>query len=100
MRIVINKSFGGFSVSEDFCKHYNIPYKNLSGYIAPIGGIERTDKRLIEYIDTYGSEAASGKGSCLVVMEVPKGCLYQIDEYDGCESLYCKDLGNWKIAEY
>ena len=97
MKIVINESYGGFRVSENFCKYYNIPYDKRN--LAPKEPITRKDKRLIRYIETYGSDAASSSFSRLVVREIPNGKAYRISEYDGYEDIEYRDDIDWEIAE-
>lgn len=97
MKIVINNCYGGFSVSDAFCDHYGIPRDTEdSGYNFP--RLSRTDKRLIEYIEKFGSEAASGKCANLIVVEIPNGTLYRINEYDGAEYIETRDGIDWQIA--
>ena len=100
MKIIINACFGGFEVSENFFKAYKIPYEKTEwGSIYPTTEIDyRTDPRLIEYIETHGSEMASGSCAHLVVEEIPKGTAYIIDEYDGNESIMIRDEVQWDIA--
>ena len=100
MKIVINECYGGFSVSENFYKEYNIPYEKTKwGSVYAKEEIDlRTDPRLIEYIETHGSEMASGSCGHLVVEEIPKGTAYIIDEYDGFESVVFRDDVFWNIA--
>lgn len=99
MKIVINDCYGGFSVSENFFKEYNIPYRKSFGTCYPEIEINlRTDPRLIEYIEKHGSKMASGSSACLIIEEIPKGTQYIIEEYDGCESILTKDEIAWKIA--
>lgn len=59
----------------------------------------RTDPRLIEYIEKFGSKAASGIFSHLKVVEIPKGTKYYISEYDGCESVVTEDDIKWEVAD-
>ena len=101
MKVVINACFGGFSVSENFFKEYNIPYKKSKwGSVYPTTEIDyRTDPRLIEYIEKHGSEKASGSCAHLIVEEVPKGTAFMIDEYDGNESIMYRDDMPWIIAD-
>lgn len=40
---------------------------------------------LIELIEKYGSKKISGENSKLILMEVPKGSHFLIENYDGCE---------------
>ena len=99
MKIVINACYGGFSVSKEFLKAYNIPYRTSSfNFVHSEEFIDRTDPRLIEFIETHGSEMASGPYSKLVVREIPKGTLYRITEYDGYEGIETADSIGWEIA--
>ena len=99
MKIVINACYGGFNVSESFLKEYNIPYeKTTFGSVYATESVERTDPRLVEYIETHGSEMASGHFSKLVVREIPKGTKYRITEYDGYEGIETENDIDWEIA--
>lgn len=100
MKIVINACYGGFNVSESFLKEYNIPYEKYGyGSYYPTTEIDyRTDPRLIEYIEKYGSEMASGSCAHLIIEEIPAGAAYMIDEYDGSESIMLRDEMPWSIA--
>lgn len=99
MKIVINACYGGFGVSEEFLKAYNIPYtKSSFGSFYAKESIERTDHRLIEFIETHGSTMASGPYSNLIVREIPKGTLYRITEYDGYEGIETANDINWDVA--
>lgn len=100
VKIVINESYGGFHVSENFCKYYNIPYEDGNfDFVIPKEPITRKDKRLIRYIETYGSDAASSIFSRLVVREITNGKAYRISEYDGYEDIEYRDDIDWEIAE-
>lgn len=52
--------------------------------------IERTDLNLIKVIESLGSEKASGRFAKLKIVEIPDGVDYQIDEYDGLETIHEK----------
>lgn len=117
MKIVINRCYGGFSVSlaaarfmaergnrtaiaelaeydakienkenqtrlERKCgvKFYGYGYTNNSGPYA------RDDKDLIAAVEALG-EKASGKLAKLTIVEIPKGTDWEIDDYDGMESV-------------
>lgn len=102
MKIVINDSYGGFAISEDALKYMGVPYRNdWGGYIVPIayqwlGSLEcRTNEKLIEFIEKFGSESASGRFSHLVIKEVSKGTLFRIREYDGSEWIETADEIDW-----
>ncbi len=98
MKIVINEYCGSFGVSKDFCEDYNIPVKESRHFFYPKEEISRTDPRLIEYIEKYGSKKASGMYASLCVEEIPKGTAYCIREYDGYESIEYRDKVDWEIA--
>ena len=100
MKIVINGCYGGFGVSENFLKAYKIPYEKTSfGSVIVTEDIDfRKDHRLIEYIETHGSEMASGHFARLIVVEIPKGTKYRITEYDGYEGIETEHDIDWEIA--
>ena len=80
MKIVLNRCYGGFSVS-------NAVAEKL-GLESPYDDISRTDSRLIELVEA-DSKAASGSCASLHVVEIPEEATdYMINEYDGCETLY------------
>lgn len=54
---------------------------------------------MIEYIEKFGTEKASGRYAHLVVIDIPKGTAYRIEEYDGFEYIECRDEIEWEIAE-
>lgn len=79
IKIVINKCYGGFSVSKEA---YEYCGKKWDGYGFDIS---RTDEKLIEFIEKYGSGIASGKFAELKIVEVPENVEWKIEEYDGIE---------------
>jgi hypothetical protein len=76
MKVVINKCYGGFSLSEKACKEL--------GLKGPYSHIERNDPRLVEVVELLGKESW---GDCaeLKVVEIPDDVEYEIEEYDGTE---------------
>ena len=97
MKIVINQAYGGWRVSKGFCEYHNIPYKiNMEMCFAE--GVSNKDKRLIAYIETFGSQAASDKYANLVVVDIPDGTAYRICDYDGYEYIEYRDEIEWEIA--
>lgn len=101
MKLVINTSYGGFGLSKEFYEYYNIPYHRTFGsYIANEKWTDdfRKDSRLIEYIEKFGTKAASGPYSHLEVVEIPKGTRYYIDEYDGAETIVTEDDIDWEVV--
>ncbi len=79
MKVVINTCWGGFSLSEVARKELGLNHSHSY--------IERNDPRLIEIIERLGSEACSGQHAKLKIVEIPNGIEWEIDEYDGMESV-------------
>ena len=48
---------------------------------------ERNDPLLIKVVEELGVEAASGKYAQLKVVEIPDDIMWEIDEYDGMETI-------------
>lgn len=92
MKIVLNKEFGGFSLSEEQAVAYGIDpdkVQAFGGYKMvdrqPDGTeFDRTDAKLIEVVEQGLPNAAFSK---LVVVEIPDNAFYEIEEYDGMEHL-------------
>lgn len=97
MEIVINKCYGGFSLSNGALRYY----AKLKGYtpIEPLNGfrvqteegkefydqdIERNDPILVKIVKEMG-EGANGSFAELAVVKIPNNVKWQIDEYDGIE---------------
>lgn len=79
MELVINRCFGGFSLSELACE--------LLGLDSPYDDIDRDDYRLIAITHLLG-EKVNGRYADLKVVEIPDEATdWHIDEYDGFESL-------------
>ena len=119
-KIVINRCYGGFSVSEAAIQRYselkgkellfdymdnNERFKSYyymedgrKNYVNPYNLTNRTDPVLIQVIEELGSEKASGYGADLFIDELEAGTLYRIAEYDGQEWIETKDDIEWSVA--
>lgn len=75
---VATKDLGAKTTSGKLNKHY-----------WSYNSIERTDPDLIETIEKLGKEANS-KYSALRVVDIPDGIEWEIDEYDGIETVHEK----------
>lgn len=81
MKIVINRCWGGFSLSDAACKKLNCrPYDYDQDDL-------RCAPELVQVVEELGTEAASGDFSRLKVVEVPDDMRWYIDNYDGMESV-------------
>lgn len=84
-RIVINRCYGGFSLS----KKANRRYRELAG-IDPDDDdfwdfeIKRDDPYLVRVVEELGQEA-DGDFAELKIVEVPSEVEWQLEEYDGIE---------------
>jgi hypothetical protein len=59
------------------------------GYAEGANGYERTSPALIKAVEDLGA-AASGEAAKLEVVEIPDNVEWEIDEYDGIESIHEK----------
>lgn len=81
MKVVINKCFGGYSLSEEAYKFLNIPW---DGYGFEFMDDDRSNPALVKCVEDLG-EDASGSFAELKVVEIPDGVEWEIDEDDGME---------------
>jgi len=75
------------TIDDDFWRKHSLDYYD----------IDRTDPALVEVVEELGEEA-SGDCAELVVVDLPKGTLYRITEYDGYERIETNDDMDWKVA--
>jgi hypothetical protein len=98
-RIVINRCYGGFGLSNQAAKRYRelawIPEEELFWTY----DIPRDSKILLQVIDELGVEKASGPHAELKVIEVPEGVKWHIGEYDGMEWI-AEDHRQWGLPDY
>lgn len=81
MKIVLNKCYGGFSLSQ-----YAADMLGVDCYCDP--DEIREDVQLIIYIESFGSKRVSGGSANLRVVEIPNSYTdYEINDYDGIEVL-------------
>ena len=104
-KIVINRCFGGFSLSEEACNLLNTKRnkkENDEGWVNPeygyLGsGIERYNKDLVTVVEELGI-AASG-GCADLTVETIEGYRFRISEYDGNETLETPESDHWDIVD-
>lgn len=80
MKVVINKCYGVFGLSEKAYKYLGIEW---DGYGYGFSD-DRTNPELIECIESIGEEA-NGRYADLKVVEIPDDVEWEIEEYDGIE---------------
>ena len=115
MKVVINKCYGGFGISNEArlelikrksklvrvvearADEYGYFKRMIErGVFTKVKGKvyaddasddeNRTDKDLIEIVERLG-EKANGQYAKLAIVEIPDGIEWEIDEYDGIESI-------------
>ena len=93
MKVVVNRCFGGFCVSEDVYKELGIAWDGFGGlytyrkYSNMTTKDLRSDSVLITAIEKVGCEKASGRWAELEIVEVPEDVNWEIHEYDGSETI-------------
>ena len=107
MKIVVNRCFGGFSISKEAAefmaargnKRAKIEIEESNEYwygygygyvedpeLTEHGGYDRTDPDLIAAVESLGDKA-NGRCAKLKVIEIPDGVEYTISDYDGQETV-------------
>lgn len=76
MKVVINRCYGGFGLSEKAMK--------FLGVDSDWPDIARDDSKLVECVEKLGEEA-NGTYAELKVVEIPDDVNWEIGEYDGLE---------------
>ena len=97
MKIVINTCYGGFSVSEKVFNELGLEWDGYGYLRNSYFGIEsdnwdayRSDPRLIAAVEKIGVEESSNRYSSLKVVEIPDGIEWDLDDYDGIETIHEK----------
>ena len=92
MKIVINKTFGGFHYPEKFCDRYSLDRYDWMDYMD--NDEYRFHDILIDWVEKNPQDS---EGLCVV--RIPSNATdWQIYDYDGLESIIC--VVNGKIVWY
>lgn len=86
MKLVINRCFGGFSLSP-LAQEALAQKKGRATAPQDQRPLDRADKDLVEIVEELGSLADGGYAE-LEVIEIPDGVNYTIEKYDGIESVH------------
>ena len=97
-RVVINTCYGGFGLSAfaiDMMEQrgYKVNRYDFGSYLD--SDIDRHNEDLIEVVEILG-EDANGMCAELTIVEF-EGNVYQIDEYDGYESVVTPEGQSWIV---
>jgi len=114
-KVVYNNCYGGFGLSKDAvllgrklsgnpkwggaCLKGDeyAPGKYMDRDYSGGDNLDRHDPILVEVVEQLGKKA-NGMCASLVIVDIPKGTPYRIDEYDGNESVETHSSYDWKIA--
>lgn len=86
MKIVINRCYGGFSLSEEAYKFLGLEWDGY-GYLIGTkyeGRVNRNNSDIVACVEALG-ECASGPLAELKVVEIPDDVEWCISDYDGME---------------
>lgn len=85
MKVVINRCYGGFSLSEDAYKFLGLEWDGYGNYGYHSGRDDRINSKLVECVETLGKRA-NGRFADLKIVELPDSTTdWRITEYDGSE---------------
>ena len=86
MKVVINRSYGGFGLSDVALQllayRRGVKVEDLDNY-----DIERNDADLVAVVEELGLRAGD-QSSKLSVVDIPDDVKFTIDDYDGMESIH------------
>lgn len=83
MKFILNKCYGGFGLSDEFCDSQS----ELNARCRDRNDIELI-KRIEDYAEIFGMENINTKFSELEIVEIPDEATdYMINEYDGYENI-------------
>lgn len=81
-KVLYNTRFGGFHLSDKFCKLFQDQYaETLNAYI-PYWSKQRSDPRIVDLFEQRRTRETD-----IGIEKIPKGCEYMISEYDGKEKV-------------
>lgn len=102
MKVLLKTCYGPLLLKKDICEKEHLKYKELStfpsGLVYP-SMLEDNKQLLIDIIEKFGCEYICGEYTHLTVVDVPKGTLYRINEYDGYEYIEYANDCEWLVAE-
>ena len=85
IRIVINRCWGGFMLSETAINRY-AELKGVEPTEDMVYMIHRDDTVLVQVVEELG-DLANGTYSNLKIVDIPDGVSWVLEDYDGMESI-------------
>lgn len=93
MKVVINKCYGGFSLSKEGINRY-ATLKNVDPDSFYCRDLPREDSLLVQVVKEL-KEKANGRYAKLRIVEIPDNISWHIEEYDGIEWI-AEDHRTWE----
>ena len=81
MKIVVNKCYGGFSLSQEAYRELGLKWDGYGYY-----DCSRSDENLVRVVEKLGDKA-NGSYAKLRIVEIPDDVNWEIDDYDGIETV-------------
>jgi len=95
MKVIINRCFGGFGVTEEVYNELGIKWDGYGflnneslNIVSDNYHQYRQDKRLIDAVEKIGVSLSSSSMAQLEIVEIPDDMDFYIHEYDGTESIH------------
>lgn len=85
MKVVINKCFGGFQLSKKAYKELGLEWDGYGFAFSE----DRANPKLVEVVEKLGSTGSGVLGD-LKVVEIPDDVEWEIEDYDGIETIHEK----------
>ena len=82
MKIVVNRCYGGFSLSKEAAAWIGLKWDGYGFFDYEQN--KRSDPKLVACVKALGKKA-NGRNANLKIIEIPDGISWYIDEYDGYE---------------
>lgn len=84
MKVVINRCYGGFSLSKEAYDYLGLKWDGF-GFAYRNEEARRAASELVRCVEELGSSVASGNLAQLKVVEIPDDIEWELEEYDGIE---------------
>lgn len=76
------------SLTKDLGQEVSANWDDINPYYFYYNNIERNDPDLVKVVESIGVEEASGEMAELEIVEIPDDVQWEIDEYDGSETIH------------
>ena len=102
MKVLLKTCYGPLLLKKDICEKECVKYRESNIFSPEEVQPEMTadnQQLLIDIVEQFGYDYICAEHVHLTVVDVPKGTLYRINEYDGYEYIECADDCDWLVAK-